>query len=429
MADLEAFAGLRREIRLDSSSGKPAYLLVGRSGAHIRLSASAYNLVQAARSGLSWDHLAEALGHRKGRKVSAEDLEASYEQVVERLAEIDGRAPTGPLPAGFWLRWRLLPHSLVRRLAARLAGAFAPRQALLLMGFVGLILAAALWSGPTANLGSSVFWPAYGLFTLSLIAHELGHVSACRRYGARPNDIGFTVYWIFPAFYSDVTTAWQLERRHRVIVDLGGVFFQLVVGACYWLAFLATGWRAFETALVMILYACLFSLNPIFKFDGYWMLADALGVTHLSRQPRRVLRHLADRARGRAAAPLPWPPWVSWILFLYTPLSIGFWAYFTARLAPEVWRRALALPEQAVGVADDLARFHAPDWSTVHSLVISTFLLLISGLMIRHLAARLRSAAVRRREPSRPAEPAAGPAAEGRVRLPGFQITGESGKV
>ena len=389
MSNLEALSGLDREIRLDASDGKPAYLIVGSSGAHIRLSASAYNLLQAARSGLSWEAVAEAIGRQSDRPVSAADLEASYDRVAARLAEIDGRPATEDLPEGFWLRWRLISQPTVGRIAARLAGLFALRPALCTLAAIVSVLGLALWHGPSLSFEGTVFWPAYLLFTASLVAHELGHVSACRRFGARPNDIGFTVYWVFPAFYSDVTTAWQLERKHRVIVDLGGMFFQLAVGCLYWLAFRITGWAALEAALVMILYACLFSLNPIFKFDGYWMLADALGVTHLSRQPRRILRYLVDRLRGRSPEALPWPPWITAVLCLYTPLSIGFWLYFTWRLVPDVWQRALVYPEQVLTILRALVALQPPDWAMVQGVLVSTFLLLISGLMLRHLATRL----------------------------------------
>ncbi|MEM7354422.1 MAG: hypothetical protein AAF657_26685 [Acidobacteriota bacterium] len=389
MTHLEAFDGLDHEVRLDASGGKPSYLVIGSNGTHVRLSASAYNLIQAARSGLSWEALAEAMSRQGGRPVNAEDLEASYDRVAARLNKINGRPPKTELPSGFWLRLRVLPRAWVGRVAASLGGLFTAWPAAILLSFCFITLVSAMGQAPAMHFEGVVFWPAYLLFTASLIAHELGHVSACRRFGARPNDIGFTVYWIFPAFYSDVTTAWQLRRRHRVIVDLGGVYFQLLVGCIYWLAFLATGWAAFQTAFLMILYGCLFSLNPIFKFDGYWMLADTLGVTHLSRQPKRLFSHLADRLRGRPVEPLPWPRWVIGVLTLYAPLSIGFWVYFTWRLAPNVWRRMLDYPPQLVSILRDLSTFHAPDWSVVQTVVVSTFLILVSGLMLRHLATRL----------------------------------------
>ena len=389
MAELETFRGLDHELRVDSSEGEPGYLVIGPNESHIRLSPSAYHLLQAARSGADWRVLANRLSQGQGRAIEAAELEASYERIVQRLVAIDNSSGKEALAPGFWFRWRLLSRTVVNRVAARLSALFAPWTAMALLGAIGMVLGLALSTGPALSFSGLDFWPAYALFLVSLMAHEFGHVSACRRYGARPNAIGVTIYLIFPAFYSDVTPAWQLARRHRVIVDLGGIYFQLVAGMIYWLAFLATGWRALETALVMILYGCLFSLNPVFRFDGYWVLADALGVPHLSRQPRRLLRHFADRLRGRPVSPLPWPRWVTATLLVYTPLCFGVWAYFVVRLAPAVWSRLLEAPDLLLELFGVLSRLNVPDWGLVHELAVSAFLLLASGVMVRHLAGRL----------------------------------------
>ena len=180
-------------------------------------------------------------------------------------------------------------------------------------------------------------------------------------------------------------------------MDLGGVFFQLIVGATYWLVFAATGWQAFETAFMMILYAGLFSLNPVFKFDGYWVLADALGVTDLSQQPKRIARYFKDRLAGLSPDPLPWPRWVRIVLFVYSPLCILFWVVFILRLAPEILNRAAAYPAQVSSLLVDLSALRAPDWSTTHGFLVSTFLLLVSAMMIRHLFDRFAGHVIHRR--------------------------------
>ncbi len=104
---------------------------------------------------------------------------------------------------------------------------------------------------------------------------------------------------IYPAFYSDVTDAWRLRRWQRVIVDLSGMYFQLVIGAAYAIAWQCSGWRPFRMAIYGILASGLINLNPILRFDGYWVLCDLLGVTNLGRQPVRLARNLFLRLRGQ----------------------------------------------------------------------------------------------------------------------------------
>src|SRR4029077_112637 len=44
----------------------------------------------------------------------------------------------------------------------------------------------------------------------SVIWHEFGHASALRYGGGRARSIGFGLYLIFPAFYTDTTDAYRL---------------------------------------------------------------------------------------------------------------------------------------------------------------------------------------------------------------------------
>ena len=42
-------------------------------------------------------------------------------------------------------------------------------------------------------------------------------------------NIGFALYFIYPAFYTDVTKVWRLPRLKRAVVDLGGIYFQAIL--------------------------------------------------------------------------------------------------------------------------------------------------------------------------------------------------------
>ena len=289
---------------IDTSEALPAYLLVGENNSYIKLSASAYHLLCSVHAGLSFGELARHLSQRQQREVSASEVENAYRQVVDKIKQIEQNA--SPRHPGFWLRISCLPQALVQPLARCLALAFHP---FLIVALLALI-AVGLWAffdhqALFFSFSQASLWASYGLYLLSMIAHELGHASACARYGAEPGPIGFGVYWLYPVFYSDVSAAWQLKRWQRVVVDLGGSYFQLVVGACYAIALVFSGWEPFGAAFMMILSTTLFSLNPVMKFDGYWVIADALGVTNLAQQPQRIAGYLRDRLRRRVARPLP----------------------------------------------------------------------------------------------------------------------------
>jgi len=251
----------------------------------------------------------------------------------------------------------------------------------------------------TFNVTLAGFVWSYVLFLGSLLLHELGHASACAHYGARPSGIGFTIYLLFPAFYSDVSAIWKLKRWQRVIVDLGGMYFQLVVGAGYAIAYALSGWEPLKVALVMIAGSCVFSLHPIFKCDGYWVVADALGVTNLSQQPFRLVRHLCDRLRGRYVQPLPWSPCVTGVLVLYVLLSGGVWGYVLWVVLPRLWQEMRAYPSVVLALLQDLLHpSHTLDIGRVHAFLISTFMvtvgLLFTWRFVKRLLASVRAPAL-----------------------------------
>ena len=97
------------------------------------------------------------------------------------------------------------------------------------MGLVALYARLFLQSNPVNALQEVLATPSlllalYALLTLAAVLHELGHAAACRYGGARPGRIGYGVYLVFPAFYTDVTTH-RLGRAGRARTDLGGLYF------------------------------------------------------------------------------------------------------------------------------------------------------------------------------------------------------------
>lgn len=340
---------------LDSADGRLSYLVVTEHGGHVRLSPNAHHLLRSLQAGCSYEDLARDLSARGPREVSPAEVEAACLSVADRIREIDDRAAGRSLPPGFWLRLRLLPAGLVARIAAFLSWAYHPFAGVLLLGFIAASFAPLLRQSPPVQLAGPTPWLGYLLFLVSLMVHELGHASACARYGATPSDIGFAAYLIYPAFYSDVTSAWSLLRWQRVMVDLGGTYFQFVVAGIYAGLYLRTGWEPLRSAVFMIWIGALFSLNPIFKFDGYWLLADALGVANLSRQPSILLRYALARLRGRPAEALPWPGWVLAILAVYAPAVFLTWAWFIAHLLPFLLGTTLRYPRAALALWESLS--------------------------------------------------------------------------
>jgi putative peptide zinc metalloprotease protein len=387
---------------LDTSERRPVYLLPVTGGSYLRLSGSAYQLLRRVEAGASFDQLAAATRGADGRAVTAGELEAAYGQIADRVARAEHGAH---LTGGFWLRVTLLPAALVRPLAALGALAYRPAVAATLLVFLLAGGAMALAEG-SARLpaGGAGFWPGYLLFVASLLAHELGHASACARFGAPPSEIGFVLYLVYPSFYSNVSAAWTLPRRQRLLVDLGGVYFQLLFGAALALVHAVAPWPPLRVALAFIAGSCLLSLNPLLKFDGYWVLADALGVTNLRQQTMRLAGRLVRRLRpgaragaGPAAAPIPWPARVLVPLALYSAVSLAFLAWFLWLLVPVVASLAARFPGLLAQVAGPIARGSWPAGPQLSALASATYVLLFAGIMLARLARQLWTISPRRK--------------------------------
>jgi putative peptide zinc metalloprotease protein len=388
LKELENLSWLDHALSIDTSEDTPVYMVHGRNRTQIRLSPAAYQLLHGRSQGLSFEELAQTMSLQLKKDLSPRDVKTIYHHLLEQVAEIE-RNPKRKR-SGFLFRLPFLPKGLVKRIASYLSVGFGPVAALCLLPGVIASVGYVLAQGATIDRTLPGFWWVFVLFLFSMLIHELGHASACVRYGAEPNEIGFTIYMIWPAFYNDVSNAWQLRRWQRVVVDLGGIYFQLVVAGGYAVAYILTNWEPLKMVVLIIVGSFLFSLNPIFKFDGYWMVADALGITNLDQQRWRILRHLLSRFIGRSVKPLPWPSKTVATLATYTFLSLGVWGYFMWKVFPTLWAQVAGYPAMIAGlISDVLNPPHVPDAQKLKAFLPSTLIVAIAFLLFWKLVKRV----------------------------------------
>ncbi len=174
--------------------------------------------------------------------------------------------------------------------------------------------------------------PILGLvFLVTRAIHEMGHAAACKAFGGRVTEIGVTlIVYVLPVPYCDATSAWKFPRtRDRVIVSAAGVLTEMFfasIAAITW-AFTEPGLLHAVCFNVMVLSGVttlVFNLNPLLRYDGYYMLSDFAGSPNLSQRSRELWNHLLHRyifgARGVQ------PPQVrswgeAWLLGVFGALS------------------------------------------------------------------------------------------------------------
>ncbi len=127
------------------------------------------------------------------------------------------------------------------------------------------------------------------LVALGAIAvHEIGHGMTCKYFGGDVDDMGFLMLAFQPCLYCNVNDAWLFENnRHKIYVALAGVWIELVLAA-----FAIFIWSVIEVdniigrvcfilATVATASSLFLNLNPLMKFDGYYILSDIMEIPNL----------------------------------------------------------------------------------------------------------------------------------------------------
>lgn len=333
---LLAALDLEGAVPYDGRDALNSYVVSTPDHRHLRLTATGLFLLRAARDGLPVAAVTARLAQQAGQAMPESSVEAAYGSLAAQIEGMLGRK--APSRAGMWGAVPLLPERLVIRSAQLLIGAYRRPVAVaaLTVSACAIVLAAAL-HGLHGVHGGDVL-AGYLLFLVVLLAHELGHASAALHGGARPRRIGFVIYLVWPAFFSDVTESWRLCRRSRLMVDIGGVYFQAIATGLAAACYAATDWRPLAVTILFSLAGCLANLNPFFRFDGYWLVGDALGVDSLHRRGREALTGLLRRRERVPDGAL------CYLLAGYTLIAWSTWLLFALWLAIGAYRRVLSLP-------------------------------------------------------------------------------------
>ena len=225
-----------------------------------------------------------------------------------------------------------------------------------------------------------------GLFVFMLASsffHELGHASACKYFGVRHGGVGFGLYLTFPVLYTDVTEIWKLNRRQRCVVNLAGVYFQ-----SYWLilllvAFFVTGDDILRYLILIMNLGFLMTLNPFFKFDGYWIASDLLGVPNLRQRSNEALVYLFRRVFRKPVGEKPYLLQIRkrerWALTAYTAVVNVFMGYYFCYVLPYFFIHFIKnFPQQVRELTFDLSQGYGVDFHLVHQMLSQLLFLILT---------------------------------------------------
>ncbi|MEU2717675.1 hypothetical protein [Streptomyces sp. NPDC007205] len=314
--------------------------------------------------------IADELSRESGRRYTAEHVTFLVDQKLAPLGittYCDGSPPPPRTKADPFLAFRFRMEVLSESVTWFLSGLFAwlhrPVAVLLLIPafFGGEVW---FWAQDTAGaLQGVLFSPANFLLVVllaivSCVFHEMGHASACRYGGVRPGAMGCGIYLVWPAFYTDITNSYRLGRGGRIRADLGGVYFNAIFVNVLVLAYVATGFQPLLVAILSVNLEIFQQLLPTLRFDGYYIIADLVGIPDLFKYIgpiiRRVLFRQPPDERLRALKRWPQAMVTLWVVCVVPALALqlGYVLLQLPGLIRVDWQRIRVLVAGAAASGD-----------------------------------------------------------------------------
>lgn len=116
-----------------------------------------------------------------------------------------------------------------------------------------------------------------------IFLHEFGHATACKKLGAEPGTIGFGFYLLSPVMFADVSDTWKLKREERVYVNFAGLYIEILTALLLAIIYIFTKQISLLILCSIILFSFIINLNPLLRYDGYWILSDITNTPNLRK--------------------------------------------------------------------------------------------------------------------------------------------------
>lgn len=288
--------------RFEGSGFKePPFIARRADGQMVQMAPLLFALAEEVQRGGSHDAIATRLSHRIERGVTGEMAEMLIEEQLRPLGIVaprDGGEPelkkVDPLLA-LKFRTKVVPERVTRALTTVFQPLFFGP---VVVAVVAALVALDVWlfgvHGISQSLRHVIYEPALLLMLVAGVVvatafHEIGHASACRYGGAKPGVMGIGIYIVWPAFYTDITDAYRLDKKGRLRTDLGGMYFNAVFALVVAAAYAATRFEPLLLLIVLQTFAIVQQSLPFLRLDGYYIISDLTGVPDILLRMRSIL--------------------------------------------------------------------------------------------------------------------------------------------
>jgi putative peptide zinc metalloprotease protein len=236
------------------------------------------------------------------------DQASDSAQLFERFKQRRQREMTARLLNLMFMRFPLLdPDRFIVKTLPLLGWLISPIGALLWLVVVGFGVKVAVDNfAALRTQGQGVLAPGnllllYVALVLVKTMHEFGHAYCCRKFGGEVHVMGVLLMIFTPVPYMDATSSWAFRSAgKRALVGAAGMIVELFMASLAAFVWARTGAGtlhslAYNMMFIASVSTLIFNLNPLLRFDGYYILSDLLQIPNLSQRAGQQLRHLGER--------------------------------------------------------------------------------------------------------------------------------------
>lgn len=143
-----------------------------------------------------------------------------------------------------------------------------------------------------------LMWLVYPVIKL---IHELGHGFAVKRWGGEVHEFGIMLLVLMPVPYVDASAASSFRSKYkRMVVGAAGIIVELLLASIALILWLNVQQGVVSDILFNVMLiggasTLLFNGNPLLKFDGYFVMADAVEIPGLGTRANKYYGYLIQK--------------------------------------------------------------------------------------------------------------------------------------
>lgn len=233
------------------------------------------------------------------------DFDRNYQRYHEQKHKMRQKRIMNPLA----IRLKLLnPQPFINRLAPLAQLLFSPFG--MSLWFIVIMLAMILGVAYAPQLIAQVsamslspmqiviIWLVYPVIK---VLHELGHGLAVKKWGGTVREAGVNLMVFLPVPYVDASSSWTFRNKwKRITVGAAGIMTELFVASIAMFIWVMVQPGIVQeimlnVVVIAIVSTLLFNGNPLLKFDGYFVLEDALEIPNLATRSKQYYFYLTQR--------------------------------------------------------------------------------------------------------------------------------------